>query len=47
MFAVVFQDVKENPVLLYMKGVPDAPQCGFSAMITRILQAHGIYKTPL
>lgn len=36
------KDVKENPVLLYMKGVPDAPQCGFSAMATRILQVHGV-----
>lgn len=36
------KDVKENPVLLYMKGIPDAPQCGFSAMVTRILQVHGV-----
>ncbi|KAI5076485.1 hypothetical protein GOP47_0008550 [Adiantum capillus-veneris] len=36
------KDVKENPVLLYMKGVPDAPQCGFSAMATQILKVHGV-----
>eukprot|EP00250_Pteridium_aquilinum_P024557 c29245_g1_i1 orf=14-556(+) len=36
------KDIKENPVLLYMKGIPDAPQCGFSAMATRILQVQGV-----
>ncbi|MCO5611689.1 hypothetical protein L7F22_065947 [Adiantum nelumboides] len=36
------KDIKENPVLLYMKGVPDAPQCGFSAMTTQILKVHGV-----
>jgi len=30
------QDVKQNPVMVYMKGVPQAPQCGFSAMVVRI-----------
>ncbi len=23
--------LEENPVILYMKGTPQAPQCGFSA----------------
>ncbi|KAH7293748.1 hypothetical protein KP509_28G040600 [Ceratopteris richardii] len=35
-------DIKANPVMLYMKGVPGAPQCGFSAMATQILQIHGV-----
>ena len=35
------QDVKENPVMVYMKGVPQAPQCGFSAMVVRILESYG------
>ncbi|MFT6520105.1 MAG: monothiol glutaredoxin, partial [Candidatus Azotimanducaceae bacterium] len=26
--------IAENPVLIYMKGSPDAPQCGFSAQAT-------------
>ncbi|XP_024366664.1 uncharacterized protein [Physcomitrium patens] len=40
------RDVKENPVLIYMKGVPDAPQCGFSAMVVHILDEYGVrYKT--
>nr|CAD1824004.1 unnamed protein product [Ananas comosus var. bracteatus] len=39
---VVQQDVKENPVMVYMKGVPDAPQCGFSALAVKVLQHYGV-----
>ena len=28
-------------MMVYMKGVPQAPQCGFSAMVVRILDAYG------
>ena len=35
-------DVKTNPVLLYMKGSPQMPQCGFSATATQILNHVGI-----
>ena len=31
------KQVKDNPVLLYMKGSPDAPQCGFSSKASQIL----------
>lgn len=31
-----------NPVLLYMKGTPDFPQCGFSAAAVRALNASGV-----
>jgi monothiol glutaredoxin len=30
-----------NPVVLYMKGTPDFPQCGFSAAAVRALSAAG------
>ena len=30
-----------NPVVLYMKGTPDFPQCGFSAAAVRALSASG------
>lgn len=30
-----------HPVLLYMKGTPDFPQCGFSATTVRALNAVG------
>lgn len=36
------QDIKDNPVMVYMKGVPDAPQCGFSAMVVRILKEYDV-----
>lgn len=39
---VVQQDVKINPVMIYMKGVPDAPQCGFSALAVKVLQQYGV-----
>lgn len=32
--------MKENPVMLYMKGVPEAPQCGFSSLAVRVLQQY-------
>lgn len=31
--------LKSNPVVLYMKGTPDFPQCGFSASAVRTLEA--------
>ena len=33
------QLVTENPVILFMKGTPTFPQCGFSAKATSILKA--------
>lgn len=35
------QQVESNPVLIYMKGSPDQPQCGFSAQATQALMACG------
>jgi monothiol glutaredoxin len=32
----------ENKVTLFMKGTPDAPQCGFSARATQILGSYDI-----
>jgi monothiol glutaredoxin len=36
------QQVTGNPVVLYMKGTPQFPQCGFSANAVRILNAVGV-----
>lgn len=36
------KQVTEHPVVLYMKGSPDFPQCGFSANAVRILNACGV-----
>lgn len=35
-------DVKGNKVMLYMKGTPQAPQCGFSAQAVAILQQYNM-----
>jgi monothiol glutaredoxin len=33
--------IDEEQVMLFMKGTPDAPRCGFSARVTQILNASG------
>ena len=30
--------IKENDVCLFMKGTPDAPQCGFSMAVSNVLK---------
>nr|WP_297458628.1 Grx4 family monothiol glutaredoxin [uncultured Halomonas sp.] len=35
------QQVSENPILIYMKGTPQLPQCGFSAQTVQALMACG------
>jgi monothiol glutaredoxin len=34
--------IAENPVLLFMKGTPDAPQCGFSMRTVGVLEQVGV-----
>ncbi len=36
------EQIQANPVLLYMKGVPAKPECGFSAKAVSVLQSTGI-----
>jgi monothiol glutaredoxin len=36
--------VAGSPVVLYMKGTPQMPQCGFSAMAVQVLQACGVQQ---
>lgn len=33
---------KENPVVVFMKGTPDFPQCGFSNRAVQVLRAAGV-----
>jgi monothiol glutaredoxin len=33
--------ISDNPVILFMKGTPEAPACGFSARTVAILQSVG------
>jgi monothiol glutaredoxin len=35
------QQIESNPVVLYMKGTPDFPMCGFSSRVTQILKSCG------
>jgi monothiol glutaredoxin len=41
-FDRIQQDLNENPVVLYMKGTPMFPQCGFSAAVAKILSDLGV-----
>ena len=36
------QQVTGNRVMLYMKGTPQFPQCGFSALAVQVLNACGV-----
>jgi len=34
--------VKGDKVVVFMKGVPDAPRCGFSNAVVQVLRMHGV-----
>jgi len=36
--------VQSNPVMIFMKGTPDFPMCGFSARAVQVLKAAGAEK---
>ena len=38
----IAQTVAEHPVTLFMKGVPEQPACGFSALVVQILDHVGV-----
>lgn len=35
------KQVTENKIVLYMKGTPDFPQCGFSGRTVQVLKSYG------
>lgn len=39
--AFIANTVAEHPVVLFMKGTPDAPRCGFSSLVVQILDHVG------
>ena len=41
-FERIRQDVSDNDVVLYMKGSPVFPQCGFSAAVVQVLSHLGV-----
>src|SRR4029453_17866585 len=34
--------IRGNRILLFMKGTPDAPQCGFSMRVVNVLESYGV-----
>ncbi|XP_059062949.1 uncharacterized monothiol glutaredoxin ycf64-like [Achroia grisella] len=36
------QLVKNNKVVVFMKGIPDAPRCGFSNAVVQIMRMHAV-----
>ena len=44
--ARIQQEITGSPVMLYMKGTPQFPQCGFSSRVVQILNHMGVtYNT--
>ena len=41
-FDRIQQEIQDNPVVLYMKGTPIFPQCGFSAAVVQVLSHMGV-----
>jgi monothiol glutaredoxin len=39
---LIKEQVSKHPVVLYMKGTPQFPQCGFSALAVQVLNASGV-----
>ena len=35
---IISKEINDNEVCLFMKGTPDAPQCGFSMAVTNMLK---------
>ncbi|MGC1302440.1 MAG: Grx4 family monothiol glutaredoxin [Caulobacteraceae bacterium] len=40
--AFITKTVEEHPVVLFMKGVPDQPRCGFSSLVVQVLDHLGV-----
>ena len=39
-------DIEESPIVLYMKGTPEMPMCGFSNAVVQVLSHYGVtYKS--
>jgi monothiol glutaredoxin len=40
--AFIAKTIEEHPVVLFMKGDPDQPRCGFSSVVVQILDHLGV-----
>ncbi len=38
----IINDIKNTPIILYMKGTKQKPMCGFSARVVNILNQHSV-----
>lgn len=38
----IINDIKNNPIILYMKGTKEMPLCGFSATVVNVLNMHSV-----
>jgi len=38
----IAKTVEDHPIVVFMKGVPDAPRCGFSSLVVQILDHLGV-----
>jgi monothiol glutaredoxin len=43
-YTQIDNEVKSNDVVLFMKGTPQFPQCGFSALAVQVLNACGVQQ---
>lgn len=34
--------LQKNKVVVFMKGIPEEPRCGFSSAVVQILRMHGV-----
>jgi len=42
----IINDIKTNPIMLFMKGTPEMPRCGFSNSVVQVLNHYGVeYKS--
>lgn len=41
-FTRIRHEIEDNPVVLFMKGTPMFPQCGFSAAVVQVLTQLGV-----
>ncbi|MFZ1413154.1 MAG: Grx4 family monothiol glutaredoxin [Defluviicoccus sp.] len=41
-FSRIRQEIEDTPVVLFMKGTPMFPQCGFSAAVVQVLSNLGV-----
>ncbi len=38
----IIADINETPIILYMKGTKEVPQCGFSNAVVQVLSQYGV-----